>query len=44
MAPKVSKGGTGKFIKQGHTAGAYGNEPNVTAKGEAGKPARDLSV
>lgn len=34
---------TGKIQKQGHTAGPYGNEPNVSAKGVAGKAPRDLS-
>lgn len=42
MAPGVSKGGTGKFVRQGQTAGPYGNNPSIEAKGEAGAPARDL--
>lgn len=38
------KNKTGKIQKQGHTAGPYGNDPNVMAKGVAGKAPRDLTV
>lgn len=42
MAEKIPRGGTGKFIKQGQTAGPYGNDPAVEAKGVAGAPAKEL--
>lgn len=38
----MPKRGTNQFERQGHTAGPYGNDPNVTAKGDAGKPPREL--
>lgn len=31
-----------KFVRQGHTSGPYGNDPNVDARGEFGEEARDL--
>lgn len=34
--------GTDKFERQGHTAGTYGNDPNVQAKGQAAKKPREL--
>lgn len=34
--------GTKQFKKKGQTAGPYGNDPTVRAKGKAGAPARDL--
>lgn len=33
---------TNQFMRQGHTANEYGNDPNVDAKGKAGKPPRDI--
>lgn len=42
MPPTPSKKGTGKFDRQGHTAGPYGNEPNMQAKGQAGDKPREL--
>lgn len=33
---------TDKFERQGHTAGPYGNDPNITAKGQAGQKPREL--
>lgn len=39
---RVQRGGTGKFIAQGQTSGPYGNDPMEDARGEAGRPARDL--
>lgn len=33
---------TGKFDRQGHTAGIYGNDPNATPKGQASTKPRDL--
>lgn len=34
---------TGQFMRQGQTAGPYGNDPLYTAKGDAGAPAQDLT-
>ena len=31
-----------KFMRQGHTSGPYGNDPNVDARGEFAEPAKDL--
>ena len=42
MATSIPRGGTGKFVRQGQTAGPYGNDPAVEAKGQAGAPAKDL--
>lgn len=33
---------TNQFMRQGHTADGYGNDPNVDQKGAAGKPPREL--
>jgi len=38
----VKRGSTGQFMRQGHTAGQYGNDPNVTPMGVAGTEAREL--
>lgn len=35
---------TGKFVPQGQTAGPYGQDPGVTAKGVAAKPARPIET
>jgi len=40
--PTPSKGGTGKFMRQGHTAGQYGNDPASTPRGPVGESPRDL--
>lgn len=42
MPPTPSKKGTGKFDRQGQTAGQYGQDPNVQAKGKAGDAPREL--
>lgn len=43
ISPTPSKGGLGdKFKPQGQTAGPYGSDPAVDAKGAANKPARPL--
>ena len=34
-SPAPSKKGTNQFMRQGHTAGYMGNEPNVESKGQA---------
>lgn len=34
--------GTNQILRQGHTAGPYGNEPFYEAKGSAGEKPRDL--
>jgi hypothetical protein len=31
-----------KFMRQGHTAGPYGNDPNIDARGEFAEAPRDL--
>lgn len=42
-APDIDQPNKGaRFKLQGHTASAYGSEPNMKAKGEAGKEPRDL--
>lgn len=33
---------TNQFMRQGHTAGPYGEDPSIDAKGEAAKPAREI--
>ena len=40
--PTPSKGSTGKFFKQGQTAGSFGNDPSVGTKNGASTTARDL--
>lgn len=46
MADQVGKNatmkGTTQFMRKGHTAGPFGNDPAVKAKGKAGAPTRDL--
>lgn len=42
MAATVPQKGTEIFMRQGQTAGAYGNDPAVTPRGEAGAAPRDL--
>lgn len=39
MAESVKKGDTGKFVRQGQTAGEYGNDPAVKNRPA---PAREL--
>lgn len=41
-SPIDTKRGTNQIMRQGHTAGAYGNDPAVQARGEAGDKPRDL--
>lgn len=36
------KRGTNQFMRQGHTAGEYGNDPNVEPMGVANKAPREL--
>jgi len=31
-----------KFMRQGHTEGPYGNDPNKDARGEFGRKVKDL--
>ncbi len=40
--PTPSKGSTGKFFKQGQTAGSFGNDPGAGSKNGASTTARDL--
>ena len=42
MPTPNAKKGTNLFMRQGQTSGAYGNDPTVQAKGEAGSKAKDL--
>lgn len=42
-APDIGQPNKGATIKQqGHTASAYGSEPNMKAKGAAGETPREL--
>ena len=34
--------GSNQILRQGQTAGAYGNDPTYEGKGSAGEKARDL--
>lgn len=43
-APTVKKGKTGQFMKQGQTAGQFGNDPTVSPMGKVANPPRDLSA
>ncbi len=43
-SPVSSPRGTDKFDRQGHTAGPYGNDPNVDPKGVANKDPRELKA
>jgi hypothetical protein len=40
--PTPTKAKTGKFVRQGQTAGAYGNDPSKTTAGVAAQ-CRDLT-
>lgn len=42
-SPSPSKKSTGQFMKQGQTAGVYGNDPSSDAKGGAGAEPRELN-
>lgn len=48
MADQVGKNashkGTPQFKRKGQTAGPYGNDPAVRAKGKASSPSRDLKA
>ena len=37
-------GGTNQFKRKGHTAGAFGNDPAIKAKGAAAGNASDLKA
>lgn len=39
-----SKRGTGQFMRMGHTAHIFGNDPSVDAKGSITSPPRDLKA
>jgi hypothetical protein len=41
-SPSPSKKSTNQFMRQGHTSGPFGNEPNRDAKGQAGEPAKEI--
>ena len=36
--------GSNQILRQGQTAGPYGNDPQYEAKGEAGEKPRDLKA
>lgn len=38
----ANRKGTNQFMRQGHTAGIYGNDPAKEAKGQAGNPPKEL--
>lgn len=43
MAERIpSKKGTGQFMRQGHTASEYGNDPAVSATSRVAAAPRDL--
>lgn len=46
MADQVGKNatmrGTNQFVRKGQTAGAFGNDPNQQAKGQARQTTREL--
>ena len=31
-----------RYVRMGHTDGPYGNDPNIDARGDFGKPPKDL--
>ena len=39
---KEKRGNTGKFMRQGQTAGQYGSDPSIQAKGKQAEAAREL--
>lgn len=41
-SPTPSRKGTNQFMRQGHTANEYGNDPSIQAKGKQGAPAREI--
>lgn len=41
-SPVDVKKGTNQILRQGQTAGCYGNDPMAEGKGSAGEAARDL--
>lgn len=47
MADQVGKNatqkGTNQFMRKGHTAGAFGNDPAVQAKGRAAQVRNELT-
>lgn len=43
-AEQLPKKGTNQFMRQGHTAHIYGNDPAVDAKGNITKPPRELKA
>lgn len=41
-AEQLPRKGTNQFMRMGHTAGCYGNDPAKDAKGEPAARAREL--
>lgn len=42
VGKEQAKRGTDQFDRQGHTAGPYGNEPNIQPMGKAAQKPREL--
>lgn len=40
----MSRKGTNQFMRQGHTAGPFAQDPNVDPKGVVGSPPRELKA
>jgi hypothetical protein len=41
-APVNTKKGTNQFMRQGHTAAMYGNDPAIDAKGQISAPPKEI--
>jgi hypothetical protein len=41
---QLPRKGTNQFMRMGHTAGAYGNDPSTDAKGGLTKSPRELKA
>lgn len=42
MPPAIPKKGTGKVVREGHTAGVFGTDPTATGSKRTGQEATDL--
>jgi hypothetical protein len=41
-SPAPKKTSTNQFMRMGHTASAYGNDPSLSPLGEPGEPPREI--
>jgi hypothetical protein len=41
-SPAPKKSSTNQFMRMGHTAGPYGNSPDIEGIGEPAKPPREI--